>query len=146
MSEPGGFPPAPADEQPLSPEPGDSTETEAERLRAELAEAREEEARYRGQAEAAAERETELQRERLGRKYSLPDVFAALIQGDDDDAREAHAKALAEAFHARPVRLGNGGLDPTGGDRQAVTWDRLFARARQNRAHGQGATIVGGLR
>ncbi|MFB7643880.1 hypothetical protein ACFC0S_03210 [Streptomyces sp. NPDC056084] len=102
-------------------------------LRSELEAARKEAAKYRVKAretadalkaaktpeefaaiqERAQELETELQRERLGRTYSLPAVFAALIQGADDDAREAHAKALAEEFHKRPSGVGRGGLDPT---------------------------------
>ncbi|MEU7200272.1 hypothetical protein [Streptomyces sp. NPDC045470] len=112
---------------------GDGQELDADALRAELKAARDEAARYRvkaretrealkaaktpeevAQIQARAEElEGELQRERLGRKYNLPDVFATLIQGQDDDAREAHAKALAEAFHKRPAGAGRGGLDPT---------------------------------
>ncbi|UQI46725.1 hypothetical protein M1P56_21410 [Streptomyces sp. HU2014] len=106
-----------------------------EALRAELTAARDEAARYRAKAQETAdvlkaaktpeefaavqaraeELERDLQRERLGRKYSLPEVFAALITGADDEAREAHAKDLAAAFHQRPTgtRVGRGGLDPT---------------------------------
>ncbi|WP_405016413.1 hypothetical protein OHV05_04315 [Kitasatospora sp. NBC_00070] len=56
--------------------------------------------------------EGELHRERLGRTYNLPAVFADLITGADEDEREAHAKDLAKAFHTRTTTLGTGGLTP----------------------------------
>lgn len=61
--------------------------------------------------------EQQLTRERLGRKYHLPDVLIARIQGEDDEAMEQDAKALAELAPAsaarppRPDRLQGGG-DP----------------------------------
>ncbi|MGG7570382.1 hypothetical protein [Streptomyces sirii] len=108
-------------------------ELDADALRAELKAARDQAARYRVKArdttealktaktpeeyqavaDRAAELETELQRERLARKYSLPDALAARISGTDDDAREADAKALAELFHGRGGGVGRGGLDPS---------------------------------
>ncbi|MGY4952113.1 hypothetical protein [Streptomyces nigrescens] len=60
-----------------------------------------------------AELETDLHRERLARTYRLPDVLAARVTGETEEAREADAKALAEAFHTRSVGLGRGGLDPS---------------------------------
>nr|WSZ97267.1 hypothetical protein OH820_17825 [Streptomyces sp. NBC_00857] len=62
--------------------------------------------------------EQQLTRERLGRKYNLPDVLIARIQGEDDESMEQDAKALAElapvgaARPPRPDRLQGGG-DPT---------------------------------
>ncbi|MER7174205.1 hypothetical protein [Streptomyces mesophilus] len=59
--------------------------------------------------------EHQLTRERLGRKYQLPDVLISRIQGDDDEAMEKDAKALAELAPAsaarppRPDRLQGGG-------------------------------------
>ncbi|WP_283112318.1 hypothetical protein [Streptomyces halobius] len=111
----------------------DGQELDADALRAELKTARDQAARYRVKAretaealkaaktpeeyqtvaDRAAELETELQRERLARKYSLPDALAARIFGADDDTREADAKALAELFHNRGDGVGRGGLDPS---------------------------------
>lgn len=78
-----------------------------------------------GEAQAAiqlahdrlAETEQQLTRERLGRKYHLPDTLVARIQGEDDEAMENDAKALAELAPTaagrppRPDRLQGGG-DP----------------------------------
>lgn len=60
-----------------------------------------------------AELETELHRERLARKYRLPDALAGRVSGETEEARDADARALAEAFHTRAVGLGRGGLDPS---------------------------------
>ncbi|WP_327073322.1 hypothetical protein OG196_15140 [Kitasatospora purpeofusca] len=126
---------------PETPTPGTGeTETGDERdenalpawARAELESTRREAAKYRTRSkeiktalEAAktpeefdqvaarvAELETELHRERLGRTYNLPAVFADLVQGDTDEARDEHAKALAAAYHQRSTGLGSGGLTP----------------------------------
>ena len=43
--------------------------------------------------------------------YALPDPLAARIGGEDDDAREADAKALAGVFHGKSGGVGRGGLD-----------------------------------
>ncbi|WP_411140112.1 hypothetical protein [Streptomyces sp. x-80] len=111
----------------------DGQELDADALRAELKVARDQAARYRVKArettealktaktpeeyqavaDRAAELETELQRERLARKYSLPDALAERISGTDDHAREADAKTLAELFHSRTGGMGRGGLDPS---------------------------------
>ncbi|MFE0187744.1 hypothetical protein [Streptomyces sp. NPDC058989] len=108
-------------------------ERDADGLRAELKAARDQAARYRVKAretaealkvaktpeeyqavaDRAAELETDLHRERLARKYSLPDALAARISGADDEARDADAKALAELFHGRGGGVGRGGLDPS---------------------------------
>ncbi|MFI9076056.1 hypothetical protein ACIGW8_06060 [Streptomyces sioyaensis] len=108
-------------------------ELDADALRAEIMAARDEAARYRVKARdlreslakaktpeefeaaqaRAVELETDLHRERLGRKYALPDALAARIGGEDGDAREADAKALAEAFHGKGGGVGRGGLDPS---------------------------------
>ncbi|SDJ74627.1 hypothetical protein [Streptomyces indicus] len=59
--------------------------------------------------------ELQLTRERLGRKYQLPDVLVARIQGEDEAAMDKDAKALAELAPAsaarppRPDRLQGGG-------------------------------------
>ncbi|ARF55121.1 hypothetical protein B1H19_13735 [Streptomyces gilvosporeus] len=118
---------------PQSEEQGDGQELDADALRTELKAVRAEAAKYRTKAretaealkaaktpeeyqavaDRAAELETELQRERLARKYNLPDALAARISGEDDDAREADAKALAELFHNRGDGVGRGGLDPS---------------------------------
>ncbi|MFE9396780.1 hypothetical protein [Streptomyces flavidovirens] len=68
---------------------------------------------YQAVADKVAELETDLHRERLAQKYTLPPVLAARISGADDDAREADAKALAEAFHGKGGGVGKGGLDPS---------------------------------
>lgn len=71
---------------------------------------------YAAVSARVTELEAELHRERLGRQYQLPEVFAALISGETDEAREEHAKALAGALDdARGTSLpvGRGGLDPT---------------------------------
>ncbi len=39
-------------------------------------------------------------------------MFADLVQGDSDEARETHAKALSTAYHQRSTGLGSGGLTP----------------------------------
>ncbi|MBA0054290.1 hypothetical protein E0L36_26595 [Streptomyces sp. AJS327] len=119
---------------PEAPEEGGQAEDlDVDALRAELKAARSEAAKYRvktrelndslGKAKTpeefeavqarALELETSLHRERLARKYNLPEALAARITGDDDDARDADAKALAEAFHARSGGIGKGGLDPS---------------------------------
>ncbi|RKN09648.1 hypothetical protein [Streptomyces radicis] len=101
--------------------------------RAELTSVRKEAARYRVAAkelretlaaakspeefEAASARvtelETELHRERLARTYQLPDFLASRITGETEEEREKDAQALAEAFNARTVPVGRGGLDPS---------------------------------
>ncbi|MGW7270819.1 hypothetical protein ACWGH5_09890 [Streptomyces sp. NPDC054864] len=111
----------------------DGQELDADALRQELKDARAEAAKYRVKAretaealkaaktpeefqavaDKVAELETDLHRERLARKYTLPPVLAARISGADDDAREADAKALAEAFHGKGGGVGKGGLDPS---------------------------------
>ncbi|WP_172384857.1 hypothetical protein [Streptomyces sp. MNP-20] len=103
------------------------------KLREELKAAREQAARYRVKAretadalskaktpeefqavaDKAAELELELSRERLARTYNLPVILAGRISGADDDAREADAKALAEAYHGKAAGVGKGGLDPS---------------------------------
>ncbi|MEU5306012.1 hypothetical protein ACH4YO_19245 [Streptomyces noursei] len=121
-------------EEPAQPEEqGDGQELDADALRAELKVARAEAAKYRTKAQETAdalkaaktpeefqavadqvtELETELHRERLARRYHLPDALAVRITGADDDAREADAKALAELFHNRADGMGRGGLDPS---------------------------------
>lgn len=118
---------------PAAPEEEAQEDLDVDALRAELKAARSEAAKYRvkarelndslGQAKTpeefeavqtrALELETSLHRERLARKYSLPEALAARIAGDDDEARDADAKALAEVFHARSGGVGKGGLDPS---------------------------------
>lgn len=76
--------------------------------------------------------ERQLTRERLGRKYQLPDVLVARIEGGDETAMEQDAKALAELAPAaarppRPDRLQGGG-DPA----PLSAADR-FAQIIQNR-------------
>ncbi|MGK5728175.1 hypothetical protein [Streptomyces sp. URMC 124] len=108
-------------------------ELDADALRDELKAARAEAARYRVKARETAEAlktaktpeefqavadkvtelETHLHRERLARKYNLPDGLAARISGTDEDARDADAKALAEMFHGKAGGVGRGGLDPS---------------------------------
>ncbi|MGW1837076.1 hypothetical protein [Streptomyces sp. NPDC002067] len=127
--------PAPEAEAPdtVAEAEADAPELDGDALRAELKAVRAEAAKYRTKAretaealksarspaefqavaDRAAELETSLHRERLGRKYGLPDALAARIGGADDDAREADAKALAEIFHSRGVGIGRGGLDPS---------------------------------
>ncbi|AIA05409.1 hypothetical protein [Streptomyces noursei] len=114
-------------------EQDDGQELDADALRAELKAAQAEATKYRTQAQETAEAlkaarspeefqavadratelETELHRERLARRYSLPDALAARIAGADEDAREADAKALAALFHSRGDGIGRGGLDPS---------------------------------
>lgn len=83
----------------------------AKELRESLAQAKDPED-FEAATARVAELETELHRERLARKYRLPDVLAARVTGETDEERDADAKALAEAFHTRTVGLGKGGLDP----------------------------------
>ncbi|KWT60605.1 hypothetical protein ADL21_18305 [Streptomyces albus subsp. albus] len=122
------------DDGPAEPEDGeDGQELDADALRAELKAVRAEAARYRTKAretaealkaaktpeeyqavaDRAAELETDLHRERLARRYNLPDALAARISGEDDTAREADAKALAEILHGQGGGMGRGGLDPS---------------------------------
>lgn len=68
---------------------------------------------FQAVAERATELETELHRERLARRYRLPDALAVRIAGADEDAREADAKTLAELFHSKAGGMGRGGLDPS---------------------------------
>lgn len=120
--------------------PAESSETEeqpeeldAEKLRAELAATRKEAAKYRTKArelnealsaaktpeefQAVADRatmlETDLHRERLARKYNLPEALAARITGDDEESRDADAKALSEVVSVRNSGVGSGGLNPS---------------------------------
>lgn len=117
---------APQGEPPIAPQGEPPTDERDESVlpewaRAELANVREIKAALEAAktpeqfAEATArvaELETALHRERLGRTYNLPGVFADLITGDTDDDRDAHAKALSEAYHKRVTGLGSGGLTP----------------------------------
>lgn len=111
--------------------PTEATDVDVDALRTEIASLRKESAKYRTRAKEArealdaaktpeefdavssrmAELETELSKERLARKYNLPDALASRISGDDDEARDADAKALAELFR-KPAGVGSGGLDP----------------------------------
>ncbi|MFC0847112.1 hypothetical protein ACFH04_25855 [Streptomyces noboritoensis] len=140
MSELDTFPPVPAEEPPLPQEPDDAAETETDRLRAEVADLRRE--------RDAWERQDAVDGLLQRFQYMTPEIVQAL--GDDIplDRLEAVAKAVNGAVHGGryPRGLGRGGLDPTGGDRQDVTWDRLFSQARHNRTQGQGTTSVGDLR
>lgn len=63
--------------------------------------------------EEREEAERALIRENVALKFGLPDKLAALLQGDDRAAIEAHAKELQE-FAPSPRRSGEprGGLDP----------------------------------
>lgn len=117
-----------------SEETPDSEEIDADKLLAERNSLRKEAAKYRvkyreaSDALAAAktpaefeavqtrmtELETELSRERLARKYNLPEAIASRIAGDDDESREEDAKSLASLFN-KPSGIGSGGLDPTKG-------------------------------
>ncbi|WP_405408887.1 hypothetical protein [Streptomyces decoyicus] len=63
-----------------------------------------------------AETEQKLTRERLGRKYNLPETLVARIHGEDDEAMEQDAQALAAELAPaaagrppRPDRLQGGG-------------------------------------
>ncbi|MGW2815133.1 hypothetical protein [Streptomyces sp. NPDC001415] len=141
MSELDALPSVPSAEPPLPPEPDSTSQTtEADRLRTELAELRRErDARERQDAVDGLLRRFQ---------YMTPEIVQAL--GDDFplDRLEAVAAAVNGAVHVGryPRGLGRGGLDPTDGNQRDVTWGRLFTQARQNRAQGQGATIVGDLR
>ncbi|MYT30475.1 MULTISPECIES: hypothetical protein [unclassified Streptomyces] len=126
--------------EPPEPAPGNDEATLPDWVRSELSRARDEAARRRielrelkdqlagmadpDEAKAAiqlahdrlAETEQQLTRERLGRKYHLPEALVARIQGEDEEAMEQDAKALAELAPAagrppRPDRLQGGG-DP----------------------------------
>ncbi|SHN21151.1 hypothetical protein [Streptomyces yunnanensis] len=114
-------------------EHGDGQERGVDALRAELKAVRAEAAKCRTEAretaaalkaaripeqfqavvDRATELETELHRERLARRYRLPDALAVRIAGADEDARDADAKTLAEPFHSRSGGMGRGGLDPS---------------------------------
>ncbi len=61
-------------------------------------------------SERAEQLETDLHRERLARRFGLPDALAARIAGDTPEAREEDARVLASLVPASP--LGRGGLDP----------------------------------
>ncbi|MFE3771035.1 hypothetical protein [Streptomyces sp. NPDC059122] len=121
-------------EEPARPEEqGNGQELDTDALRVELKAVRAEAARYRTKAretaealkaarspeefqavaDRATELETELHRERLARRYHLPDALAVRITGADEDAREADAKTLAELFHSKAGGMGRGGLDPS---------------------------------
>lgn len=63
-----------------------------------------------------AELESALLRERVARKFELPDELASRLQGADEAALEADAKALQKfVTPAAPESL-SGGLDPDEGD------------------------------
>ncbi|MFE3144741.1 hypothetical protein [Streptomyces scopuliridis] len=68
---------------------------------------------YAAVEQRAADFEADLNRERLARKYDLPDVIAKRIQGASDDEREADAKALAAELTKTASTDVRGGLDPT---------------------------------
>lgn len=128
------------------------TGDETESLRSALKKAREEAAKYRVSAREAreslekatspedfeavrtqlAQRESELAQARLAAKYNLPAAFANKITGDTDEAREADAKAMAEALHPRGTEVGKGGLNP--GAKAPVTDPAaLAAQVRRSR-------------
>ncbi|QRX96144.1 hypothetical protein [Streptomyces noursei] len=121
-------------EEPVQPEGhGDGQERGVDALRAELKTVRAEAAKCRTEAREAAaalkaaripeqfqavadratELETELHRERMARRYHLPDALAVRIAGADEDAGEADAETLAELFRSRGHGVGRGGLDPS---------------------------------
>ncbi|MEV7855113.1 hypothetical protein [Streptomyces sp. NPDC088183] len=68
---------------------------------------------YAAVEQRAADFEAQLGRERLARKYDLPDVIAKRIVGTTDDEREADAKALAAELTKTDAGSVSGGLDPT---------------------------------
>ncbi|MEU2952818.1 hypothetical protein [Streptomyces xanthochromogenes] len=139
MSELDALPSVPSAEPPIPPEPDGTSETEADRLRAELAELRKERD-VRARQDALDGLSQRFQ-------YLTPGIAQALGDGIPVDRLDAVASVINQAMAdaLTPRGQGSGGLDPTGGDR-SMTWDRLFSQARQNRAQGQGATVVGGLR
>ncbi|MFE6494129.1 hypothetical protein [Streptomyces sp. NPDC057748] len=68
---------------------------------------------YAAIEQRAAGFEADLNRERLARKYDLPDVIAKRIVGATDEEREADAKALAAELTKTTAGSVSGGLDPT---------------------------------
>ncbi|WP_326742578.1 hypothetical protein [Streptomyces sp. NBC_01768] len=86
--------------------------TEAKALKSQLESAKSPED-YAAIEQRAAGFEADLNRERLARKYDLPDVIAKRIVGATDDEREADAKALAAELTKTTAGPVSGGLDPT---------------------------------
>lgn len=68
---------------------------------------------YAAIEQRAAGFEADLNRERLARKYDLPDVIAKRIVGATDEERDADAKALAAELTKTTAGAVSGGLDPT---------------------------------
>lgn len=86
--------------------------------------------------EAAAEARASLV-ENVALKHNLPSELAALLQGDDRDALDAHAKQLSKFVQAPsandPDLQGGLGGDADEGDDLTVEQARLAARKRRGR-------------
>ncbi|QDQ14327.1 hypothetical protein [Streptomyces spectabilis] len=112
-------PPVPSPEKPAQGRDDATAKTEA--AEKEAAEAR---------AKAAA-LELELNRERMARKYGLPDELMSMLRSD---SLEADAKALSQHITHKGSVLGTGGLDPTDNDDPKAEGealaDRLFSANR----------------
>jgi hypothetical protein len=93
------------------------------------------ETRVRELTEAKEHAERATLREAVARRHQLPEDLAALLQGQDAEALEAHAKTLAQYVPAPAAGFtgeARGGLDPDGdtGDFDPVA---VAQRARRSR-------------
>lgn len=129
-----------------SPSPADEL---PEWARKELAKVRDEAAGYRTKLRDAEQQletrvgeltvaQADLERrvlvEQAARKHALPDDLAALVQGADADAIEAHASTLAK-YAAGPVESGplSGGLNPSDSDEGGFDPVAVAMAARSSR-------------
>ena len=93
-----------------------SVREENERLEAALAEAKTDEdvqkaiADWKGKVE---EKEAELARERVARRYKIPEDFIEFLTGSDEESLEAQAEKLRNAGKTRGAQQKDG--DPVGG-------------------------------
>lgn len=94
------------------------------------------EAAVREYQERIAALESEMLRERIARKYNLPDDLAELLKGDDENAIEEHAKRLQKYAAPAPAKSLDdlsGGMNPNEDEGTGLTPAQVAARVGRRR-------------